>query len=80
MGLLVCELSFIQKLYPEYSERIEDLYKSDADFKTLCADYLLCKSSMDEFQKQHKEQQNAIQDYEAVSNELEKELFEFLLR
>ena len=70
----------VKKIYPQYSERIEDLYERSPDFRALCADYVLCRKSLEEFQKQFAEKQSSIREYEEVTADLERELLDFLYR
>ena len=78
MSLHLVDLSMVKMIYPQYSERIEDLYERNPDFRSLCADYVLCRKSLEEFQKQFAEKQSSIREYEEVTADLERELLDFL--
>ena len=79
MDVRLAEIALISQIYPQYTDKIQELYTSDADFRSLCADYFLCKSNLAEFKKKLADRRDSIQDYEKVTAELEKELFQYLL-
>jgi len=79
MDVRLAEIALVSQIFPQYTDKIE-LYTSDADFRSLCADYFLCKSNLAEFKKKLAERKDSIHDYEEVTSELEKELFHFLLQ
>lgn len=72
------ELWLIMDKFPGQSSRINELYRTDADFKTLCSDYLLCLHSLQEYQDEITEKQNTIKEYEVIRKDLERELQDFL--
>ena len=80
MDVRLAEIALVSEIFPQYTSKIEHLYVSDADFRSLCADYFLCKSNLAEFKKKLAERRDSIEDYEEVTVELEKELFEYLLK
>jgi len=73
------QLRLIKKKFPEQTERIEELYKAEEDFRTLCADYFLCVQHLQKFQKEFGEKQSTIKEYEDIYTELEKELYHFII-
>ena len=79
MDVRLAEIALVTQMYPQYTDKIQRLYAKEADFRSLCADYFLCKSNLAEFKKKLAERRDSIQDYEEVTTELEKELFQFLL-
>ena len=80
MDVRLAEIALVSQAYPQYSNKIQELYTSDADFRSLCADYFLCKSNLAEFKKKLAERRDSIHDYEEVTVELEKELFQYLIK
>jgi|KBSMisStandDraft_5_1062788.scaffolds.fasta_scaffold1007608_1 hypothetical protein len=80
MDVRLAEIALVSQIFPQYTDKIQELYTSDADFRSLCADYFLCKSNLAEFKKKLAERKDSIHDYEEVTSELEKELFHFLLQ
>jgi len=80
MDVRLAEIALVSQIFPQYTDKIQELYTSDADFRSLCADYFLCKSNLAEFKKKLAERKESIHDYEEVTSELEKELFHFLLQ
>ena len=80
MDVRLAEIALVSQIFPQYTDKIQELYVSDADFRSLCADYFLCKSNLAEFKKKLAERKDSIHDYEEVTSELEKELFHFLLQ
>jgi hypothetical protein len=73
------QLRAIKNKFPEQGDRIEALYNSDEDFRTLCADYFLCMQNLQKFQVEFSEKQSSIQEYQNILKDLEKELQEFIL-
>jgi len=80
MDVRLAEIALVSQIFPQYTDKIQELYTSDADFRSLCAVYFLCKSNLAEFKKKLAERKDSIHDYEEVTSELEKELFHFLLQ
>ena len=72
------ELRAAKERFPDQSARIEELYKSDPDFKALCADYLLCIKTLQEFRKEFSNKLSAIAEYQDICQDLEKELGDFI--
>jgi hypothetical protein len=80
MEIVNLELLTVQENFPDQSQRIEQLYRSDPDFKALCADYFLSQKTLQQFQKEYNHTVNAIQEYQDICRDLEKELGEFIRR
>ncbi len=78
MDLLKMELWVIKDKFPTQSARIDELYKYNEDFKSLCSDYILCKTSLEKFKEEYGEKKKNILDYQNAFNELEKELYDFV--
>ena len=78
MESLNTQLSVVKKKFPQHSERIEELYEVDEDFRTLCADYFLCVQHLQKFKTEFNEKQHSIEEYKDIKDELEKELHDFI--
>jgi len=78
MQSLSKQLGLIKKKFPEQSERIEELYEADEDFRNLCSDYFLCVQHLQKFQKEFGEKKHTLKEYREIYSELEKELFHFI--
>ena len=78
MGFLNNHLYTIMKKFPEQSERIEELYFINEDFRSLCSDYLLCIKQLHKFNEEAGEKKLAIEEYMNVRVVVEDELFHFI--
>ena len=74
MNAILSEIALIKNRFPDHKSVIEDLYKTDSDFKSLCADLFLCTKMIDDFEVEITEKQHAIIEYREIIKELEKEL------
>jgi len=74
MNTLQSELGLVKNRFPDLKLVIEDLYRRDNDFKSLCADLFLCTRMIHDFEAEIIEKQIAINEYRDVIKELEKEL------
>jgi archaellum component FlaC len=74
MNSLQTELGLVKTRFPSQKATIEDLYRSDSDFKSLCADLFLCSRMIQEFQEEISEKQHALDEYRDIVKELETEL------
>ena len=74
MNTLQSELGLVKGRFPEYKSIIDVLYRSDSDFKSLCADLFLCSKMIQDFEAEIKEKQHALIEYSDIVKELEKEL------
>jgi hypothetical protein len=74
MNGLQTELGLVKTKFPEYKTVIEDLYRSDPDFKSLCADLFLCSKMIHDFEEEIVEKQHALVEYRDIVMELEQEL------
>ena len=72
------QMRLIKKKFPGQSERIEELYETDEDFRMLCSDYILCMQFLQKFQKEFGEKKHSLKEYESMREELEKELQHFI--
>jgi len=72
------ELSLIMDKFPAHSDRIEELYKNDPDFKALCADYFLCVNTLHKYQKESTEKQSTVKEYSDIRKDLENELHDLI--
>jgi hypothetical protein len=74
MSAFQTELSLIKEKFPDCKRIIEDLYKSDSDFKSLCADLFLCSKLIQDFESEIAEKRHALSEYTEIVHELELEL------
>ncbi len=74
MNALHTELGLIKNKFPDYQSVIDILYRSDSDFKSLCADLFLCSKMIQEFESEIAEKQHALIEYREIVKELESEL------
>ncbi len=74
MNKLQSELGLVKTLFPTHHVIIDNLYRKDADFKSLCADLFLCSKMMQDFEDEIVEKQRALSEYKEIVKDLEKEL------
>ena len=74
MNTLQTELGLIKNRFPDHTSVIDDLYRNDMDFKSLCADLFLCSKMIQEFEAEIAEKQHALIEYREIVKELESEL------
>jgi hypothetical protein len=74
MNALQTELGLIKNRFPDHQSLIDDLYKNDSDFKSLCADLFLCTKMIQDFELEIAEKQHALMEYREIVKELETEL------
>ena len=53
---------------------VEDLYTSDAEFKSLCADYFLCDQTIRKMEHEIEEMESILQEYREALGDLENEI------
>jgi hypothetical protein len=75
MNTLHTELGLVKTMFPGHKSVIEDLYRSDSDFKSLCADLFLCSKMIHDFEEEITEKQHALVEYREIVKELEEELY-----
>jgi hypothetical protein len=73
------QLGVIKHKFPEQSDRIDELFDNDDDFRALCSDYLLCIQNLQQFQREFSEKKRSIKIFQETREELEKELSHFIL-
>ena len=71
-------LKAVKHKFPDESERIENLYQADEDFRALCEDYFSCMQNLQKFKKEFSEKRYTLEEYRNIQTELEKELLEFI--
>ncbi len=74
MNALQTELGLIKNKFPDLKSVIDDLYRHDTDFRSLCADLFLCSKMIQEFESEIAEKQHALFEYREIVKELESEL------
>jgi hypothetical protein len=74
MNALQTELGLIKNKFPDHKSVIDNLYRSDPDFKSLCADLFLCTKMIQDFELEIAEKQHALTEYREIVKDLESEL------
>jgi hypothetical protein len=74
MNTLQTELGLVKARFPAHKSIIEELYRSDSDFKSLCADLFLCSKMIHDFEEEIAEKQHALIEYREIVKDLEQEL------
>jgi hypothetical protein len=74
MNALQTELGLVKNRFPDYKSVIDDLYRHDMDFKSLCADLFLCSKMIHDFETEIAEKEHALIEYREIVKELESEL------
>ena len=69
-------LETVKKKFPGQTDRIDELYYSSTDFRSLCADYFSCVEDLSKYQKLLENERRSVADYEQVRRDLERELYE----
>ena len=73
------ELHNILERFPQYRNKIIELYGSNGDFKTLATDYLYCRSMLVLFKQQLTDADICMEnEYKAVCLDLEEDILHFL--
>ena len=70
------QLRLMKIKFPEQVDRIEALFESDEDFRSLCLDYYMCLQYLEKFNQEFNEKHKTIAEYKTIRTELEKELHE----
>ena len=73
-------LYVVEAKFPEQVERIEKLFKMSEDFRSLCADYILCLRYLEKFKRESVEKKISVSEYSDISTDLEKELSHFIFK
>ena len=73
-------LYVVKTKFPAQVERIEKLFKMSEDFRSLCADYILCLRYLEKFKRETVEKKTSISEYAAMTTDLEKELSQFIFK
>ena len=68
-------LGAVKQKFPGQVQRIEELFKSNEDFRTLCSDYFLCIQSLQRLKKESSQKDKLIEEFNDTSLELEQELY-----
>jgi DNA repair ATPase RecN len=74
------DLQEIINKFPNQAQRIEELYRGNEDFRTLCHDYVICLKHLKKYKKKSGETQVALNEYTIIYNDLQSELSQFLSR
>jgi len=78
MELLNMLLNTVKRKFPKQSSRIESLYESDKDFRTLCSDYFSCIQHLQKLESDNNLIQSSIDEYKEIKSEFEKDLHAFI--
>lgn len=68
----------IVQILADFEEQIEFLLLTDANFRELCKDYMICASAALESKKEKDKSQEKIAEYEVVQLNLEQEILKFI--
>ena len=69
-------LNAIIALFPNYSDRITELFCESESFRAICKDYYDCKTVIDESIKVSNKYSDLLKEYEIMLSEIEEELIE----
>lgn len=72
------ELYNMLERFPEYREKILELFNNNEDFKSLCEDYLQCRNALGKYRDNVQEDTRSENEYCGLSHELEQEALRFL--
>jgi hypothetical protein len=72
--MLQSELGLVKIRFPSQHFLIDELYRKDPDFKSLCADLFLCTKMIHDFELEIEEKQHALAEYREIVKDLENEL------
>lgn len=72
-------LEMAKKIFPGLEGKVQKLFEQDADFRSLCSDYYNCLRDLHKYRKLSEAEKQTIKEYESVCEDLEKELFDFLI-
>jgi hypothetical protein len=75
MESISAHLGAVKQKFPGQVQRIEELFKSNEDFRTLCSDYFLCMQSLQKLKKETSQKDKSIEEFNDTSLELEQELY-----
>jgi hypothetical protein len=71
-------LQAIKTMFSGQDMRIEELYEENEDFRTLCADYFLCRRYLQRSTDECAEKQQWLDEYKDLSEKLENELTDYI--
>jgi hypothetical protein len=72
--MLQSELGLVKIRFPSQQFLIDELYRKDPDFKSLCADLFLCSKMIHDFEIEIEEKQHTLAEYREIVKDLENEL------
>ncbi|WP_163516319.1 hypothetical protein [Gelidibacter japonicus] len=70
----------IIRLFPDYEEKIDFLFKTDENFRDLCADHILCAAMVCELKKKMGQRAKDIAEYVELQQSLEEEIFQTIVK
>lgn len=71
-------LYVVKNMFPGQVDRIEELFNMSEDFRSLCADYMLCLRYLERFKRESVDKKTSISEYTDVTSDLEQELSRFI--
>jgi len=69
-------LETVKRKFPAQSKRIEELFCSNTDFRSLCEDYFACMEALSKYQQLLEKERQGLTDYQQIRSDLERELYE----
>jgi hypothetical protein len=70
----------IVRIFPAHEQKIEYLFMSDANFRELCTDYILCASKILDMKSGLEESSSQIREYEELQRNLEQEMLNLIVK
>jgi DNA-directed RNA polymerase subunit N (RpoN/RPB10) len=68
----------IVHLFPDFKERIDHLFRTDENFRDLCADYILCARTLMNLKRTKDNHTDDLTEYNDLKQSLEEEILHFL--
>ena len=74
------EIDSMVRIFPDFEEKIDFLFRTDENFRDLCSDYMLCAGSMQDMKKESNKYKEQIEEYEELQRDLQQEILQMLTR
>jgi hypothetical protein len=68
----------IVQIYPDFEEKIERLFLTNANFREVCKDYIFCASFVLDLKKEMDKNKEQIDEYEDIQLHLEQEILKII--
>lgn len=72
------KITSIVRVFPEFEERIDFLFRTDENFRDLCTDHILCTSTIMNMKEEPNKFSDQILEYEEVLKGLEGEILQMI--